>query len=151
MIRKLTGLVCLFALFFSLLVQYPALAQTTERPFSKEGGCTSPKTTSDGFGFLTKDCDGSFTWPEGDETPPGDYSINKGSVVVTTIDERGIGTGCSNPSFEEEPRTVDIPGIGPAVVPIARTVKVSYDARGKKELGVRGRIECKVSGAYNSQ
>lgn len=125
-----------------------ASAQTvTGRPFSEQGGCTSPSTTND---RRRRSCNGSFTWPDNDEeSPAGNYNIIKDSVALSEIDRRGDGWGCSL-SLIEETVVVDIEGIGPTPVNLVKGATVSYNARGNNNPGVRGRIECRVSGRYSS-
>lgn len=134
-----------FSVVFSM-ISPPAFAQQ-ERPFSEEGGCTSAATSATSG---RKSCGGDFKWPDRpEETPNTPWAIIPDSIKIEVLDERGTGSGCSH-KIEYEEREVDLPDTGKITVGIPVRVVVSYNARGGRDTGERGRIECRVIGRYKS-
>lgn len=131
------------------MVISPVFAQQVERPFNDQGGCTSGSTS---IVSGRKSCSGDIIWPDQpSETPNVPWAIIPESVKVETLHERGTGSGCFPPRFEYEDRSVFLPEIGTNItVGIPVRVIVSYNARGGRGQGERGRIECKVTGNYRS-
>lgn len=131
---------------FSSITSTSFANDVLSRPFSKEDGCTSGKTNL----RERKSCNGSFTWPEGAETPPGEYIIDVNTVKVVQLDHRGTGSGCGTPRYTYKNTTATVPGIGTVSVQVPIKVTVGYNARGHNRQGTRGRVECRVVGKYQS-
>ena len=121
------------------------MAIAAERPFSEQGSVVSPSTTVD---RRRRSKNASFTWPDNDqERPSSNYSILKDTIKVDELDRRGDGGHCDL-KLTEESFDTGIPGVGR--VSLVKAVTINMNARGTNNPGTRGRLECKVSGKYES-
>ncbi|MCI5127412.1 MAG: hypothetical protein D3907_02675 [Candidatus Electrothrix sp. AUS3] len=125
-----------------LLIGSCSVSFAADTPFQKERGCVTAPAHP--FGSA-KSCSGSFTWPEGDEIPPGKYAIDVNSVSVAVLHRAGSSDyDCSEPKYTY--KMLNVPNVGQVKVPVK--VTVNYYTRSVRAPGIRGRIKCKITGNY---